>query len=129
MKHAFPSGASHRAAAVILTLTFAVLLLASRLARADAMGVLESFPEAHGIVKGSMVSITLRFNAPVDHAHSTLSLKSEGGVRTLTPRLNGAPNYLYGTAGRLTPGAYEVVWKARSADGRFSSGTIPFTVE
>lgn len=114
----------------LLTATLATVLLPS--ARLDAApassGFIESSPKAHDVVDGSAVAFSLRFEAPVDHSRSTLSLRSSDGVRQLRPRLGSAANYLFGHAGRLAPGTYELAWKARLSGGEVRSGTIPFTV-
>jgi methionine-rich copper-binding protein CopC len=88
-----------------------------------------SHPKAHDVVDGSMVDIVLGFNVPVDHERSTLTLRSGQGDRQLRPRLESAPNYLFGTAGRLVPGAYELEWSAWLSGGQIRSGRIPFTVD
>jgi methionine-rich copper-binding protein CopC len=115
------------AAAAVVILTAMPVGMAR--AQADGMGLISSSPQPHDVVSGSTVSITLRFNAPIDRARSRLTLKSGEDVRTLTPRLSGSPNYLFSSAGRLPPGSYELVSSVRSADGRTTSGTIPFTVK
>jgi methionine-rich copper-binding protein CopC len=75
-----------------------------------------------------MVDIVLGFEVPVDHQRSTLTLRSDQGERELRPRLESAPNYLFGTAGRLVPGTYELDWSAWLSDGQIRSGKLPFTV-
>jgi methionine-rich copper-binding protein CopC len=98
------------------------------LAATASTGVVTSHPKANEIVDGSMVDIVLGFEVPVDHERSTLNLRSGRGDRQLRPRLESAPNYLFGTAGRLVPGAYQLEWTALLSGGQFRSGTIPFTV-
>ena len=50
------------------------------------------------------------------------------GERTTRPSLDSEPNALYARVGRLSPGTYELRWRARAADGHMLSGTIPFQV-
>jgi methionine-rich copper-binding protein CopC len=118
----------------VVATTVAVLMIGPLLfasARAERMStrMVRSYPQANDVLDGSMVDIVLGFEVPVDHERSTLTLRSERGDRELRPRLESAPNYLFGTAGRLVPGAYELDWSAWLADGQVRSGKIPFTVD
>jgi methionine-rich copper-binding protein CopC len=91
-------------------------------------GVVTAYPTANDVVDGSMVQINLGFEVPVNHERSTLTLRSGQGDRQLRPRLESAPNHLFSIVGGLAPGAYELVWEARLANGQIRSGTIPFTI-
>jgi methionine-rich copper-binding protein CopC len=123
------SQTTRRSGVVVTALMIGALLLGTMRAESETMGIIASSPKAHDVVDGSMVSVSLRLDAPVDHERSRLLLKSDQGVRELKPRLGSAPNYLFSIAGHLTPGAYELVWKAQLSDGRTTSGTIPFNVK
>jgi methionine-rich copper-binding protein CopC len=118
-----------RVVAIVATVLIGALSPEIPRAETESTDVVASYPSANVVVDGSMVQISLRFEEPVDHRRSTLTLKSGQGNRQLRPRLNSAPNYLFGEAGGLAPGAYELEWTARLADGRSASGTIPFTVK
>jgi methionine-rich copper-binding protein CopC len=123
------SQTTRRSGVVVTALVIGALLLGTMRAESQPMDTIASSPKAHEVVDGSMVSISLRLDAPVDHERSTLLLKSDQGVRELKPRLESGPKYLFSIVGHLMPGAYELVWKAQLSDGRTTSGTIPFTVK
>ena len=116
-------------AAIVSAMIIGGQPLGSSRAETVSTDVITSSPKANDIVDGTMVDISLVFGAPVDHQRSTLTLRSSQGDRQLRPRLESAPNHLFGVAGHLEPGAYELVWEARLSGGRSSSGTIPFTVK
>jgi methionine-rich copper-binding protein CopC len=115
-------------ASIVAALIIGALPPESSGAETVSTGVVTSYPKANEVVDGSMVDISLSFEAPVDHQRSTLTLRSSQGDRQLRPRLESAPNYLFGVAGRLAPGAYELAWTAWLSGGQIRSGTIPFTV-
>ncbi len=52
------------------------------------------------------------------------------GTRAIRPLLDSAPDVLYGMAGDLAPGRYELRWRVRAAEGGEdrTSGTIGFRV-
>jgi methionine-rich copper-binding protein CopC len=117
------------AALIIAALMIGALPLRTSSAETVSTGIVTAHPKANDVVDGSMVQISLGFEAPVDHERSMLLLKTSRGDRQLKPRLESAPNYLFGIAGHLAPGAYELDWTARFSDGRSSGGAIPFIVE
>ncbi len=90
-----------------------------------------SRPVARAVMDRANTRFFVRFDGPVDHAASTLSVLRDGRVvQTLRPRLESSPDTLYGSGGRLRPGAYELRWTTRPARGReASAGSIPFTVD
>jgi methionine-rich copper-binding protein CopC len=97
---------------------------------APPMGLVSSMPRTGDEIDGRMVAITLRFDAPVDHARSKLTLLGSGGEsRALAPRLGASPNVLYGTAGRLSSGHYRVEFQVRSPNGRLANGDVSFVVK
>jgi methionine-rich copper-binding protein CopC len=116
-------------AAIVAALTIGGLPLGNSRAETESTGVITSYPKPNDIVDGTMVDVALVFQMPVDHQRSTLTLRSSEGDRQLRPRLESAPNYLFGVAGRLPPGPYELFWEARLPGGQSASGTIPFTVK
>jgi methionine-rich copper-binding protein CopC len=77
---------------------------------------------------GSGLAFALRFDQPIDHQHSTLTLVTPRGTKMLRARLDAEPNTLYSTVGQLAPGEYTLRWKARAKDGQMLMGTIPFRV-
>ena len=115
-------------AATITAVTIGALPFGSSGATPVSTGVVTSYPKVNDVVDGPMVQIALGFEVPVDHERSTLTLRSGQGDRQLRPRLESAPNHLFSIVGGLAPGAYELVWEARLANGQIRSGTIPFTI-
>jgi methionine-rich copper-binding protein CopC len=77
---------------------------------------------------GSATSFAIRFDRPVDHARSRLTLVTPQGDRSLQPRLEAEPNTLFSPIGRLEPGGYELRWEAVEPGGAVSRGAIPFRV-
>ena len=112
---------------MIAALTIGLLTL--RIVQPGATGLIESSPKQGEAVKGEAVMVSLRFDEPVDHEDSKLTLKSSKGDRDLKPSLAAGAKYLVGTAGRLEPGEYELVWEAHLANGVTRTGTISFTVQ
>ena len=94
----------------------------------DGMSVVEQTPKPNQVIDGTAVSFLLRFDRPIDHKRSEFVLVTPEGERPIRPRLHSKPNTLYASVGRLPPGTYELRWRARAADGRVLSGTIPFQV-
>jgi methionine-rich copper-binding protein CopC len=95
---------------------------------AQAMSMIEQSPRINHIMDGSAVSFALRFDRPLDHKSSALTVVGPHGSKTLRVRLNAEPNTLYSALGRLEPGDYELRWKARSSSGEMLAGGFPFTV-
>ncbi len=125
MRHARGSG---RARTPIVALAFAVAGLSWSACWARQMSVMGSFPMVNEIMDGRATSFSIRFDGPVDHALSRLTLVTPHGTRALHARLDSAPNTLFTAVGDLPPGSYELRWEARSMDGEISQGTIPFAV-
>lgn len=120
--------AARRAGVLVAALMTGGLMPGAVQTQAESARLIESTPEQDEIVDGTNVLISLLFSVPVDHESSRLTLKSRKSVRHLQPSLEAGAKYLVGNAGRLAPGAYELVWTARLANGQTRSGTIPFTV-
>ena len=108
-----------------------LLLVPVHVGAAEPMRVLEVSPSARAVMDGNRQEFAVRFDAPVDHAGSRLTILNEDGqpVRTLAPRLGASPDTLYAIAGGLPPGAYRLRWEARSRrDGGMTEGTLDFRV-
>lgn len=125
MRHARGSG---RAKAPIMVLAFAVASLSWSACWAGSMNVVGSFPMVNEIMDGRATSFSIRFDGPVDHATSRLTLVTPHGTRALHARLDSEPNTLFTAVGTLPAGRYELRWEARSMDGDVTKGTIPFEV-
>jgi methionine-rich copper-binding protein CopC len=107
-----------------------LLALGAGSARAATMHVMASQPSANAVMAGPAEQFYIRFDGPVDHNGSTLSVLRAGQVLVmLHPRLNSQPNTLYATVGRLPAGDYVLHWRAVSAPDRDATeGDIPFGV-
>lgn len=97
------------------------------LAHAQELRVLESAPKADAVIGGRSSAFYVRFNRPVDHEDSRLSIKKDGRiVEVLHPRLESTPDVLFARAPTLAPGSYKLHWLVGGAP-QFD-GEIPFTV-
>jgi methionine-rich copper-binding protein CopC len=113
---------------LIVALTFAVASLSWSTCWARSMSVVESFPMVDQIMNGRATSFSIRFDGPVDHAASRLTLVTPHGSHSLRARLDSEPNTLFTAVGALPAGSYALRWEARAMDGEVSKGTIPFKV-
>ena len=119
---------SGRAKTPIMALAFAVASLPWSACWAREMNVMGSFPMVNQIMDGRATSFSIRFDGPVDHALSRLTLVTPHGTRALHARLDSEPNTLFTAVGALPVGRYELRWEARAMDGEITKGTIPFEV-
>ena len=92
------------------------------------MSLVEHVPAVTQLMDGNALAFALRFDQPINHYRSTLTLVTPDGASMLRPRLSAQPNTLYSAIGRLMPGAYELRWQAYAASGETWEGTVPFTV-
>jgi methionine-rich copper-binding protein CopC len=108
----------------------AAFLLFVGSAAAATMHVVQSWPSVQAIMDGDQTEFFVRFDGPVDHAGSVLSVMQGGHlVQLLHPRLNTQPNTLYSGVRRLASGAYTLHWATYSfKDHSLSQGTINFRV-
>jgi hypothetical protein len=106
------------------------LLLMPAGASAQSIRVVESTPAANAAIGGQSSAFSVRFDKPVDHAHSVFMIKRGGAVvETLHPRLESAPEVLFARAPTLPKGAYKLHWQVRTlTDVEMVEGEIPFTV-
>ena len=113
-----------------LALVVGAALIASGSAAAATMHVVQSWPAAQAVMYGDQTEFFVRFDGPVDHAGSILSVMQDGHVvQLLHPRLHTQPNTLYSGVRRLAPGAYTLHWAAYSLkDHSLSQGAINFRV-
>jgi methionine-rich copper-binding protein CopC len=120
---------------VTATLLLAVLLaptLPSSRAWARAMMMTDSHPKAQETVDGLNAQYSVRFDGPVDHRQSLLSITGADGkeIRVMHPLLDSAPDFLFASGPRLAGGDYQLHWVVRSIpDGEISSGAVPFKVK
>jgi methionine-rich copper-binding protein CopC len=120
-----------RTIALSVVCALELMLLGDDQARAALMHVMESQPAAEAVMDGGQTEFFIRFDGPVDHAASVLTVLQDGRViQVLHPRLNSRPNTLYSGVSRLAPGAYVLHWMTRSMPDRdVSEGEISFSIK
>jgi len=108
---------------------FAIAFAAS--ATAQDVQVMDSAPKAQAVIGEPGSSFFVRFDRPIDHIHSNLSIWRDGRrVEQLQPRLQSSPDVLFARAPTLPPGEYLLRWTVRTMDGvKVIQGDIPFTVK
>ena len=100
---------------------------AARPASAQDVRVLDSAPRANAVIGRRSSGFYVRFNRPVDHEDSRLTIKQDGRIlEVLHPRLESAPDVLFARAPTLQPGSYTLHWLI-GGEPQFD-GEIPFTV-
>jgi methionine-rich copper-binding protein CopC len=100
-------------------------------ARAQDVSVLDSAPKAKAVIGEPSSEFFVRFDRPIDHIHSRLSIWRDGRlVEHLQPRLESSPDVLFARAPTLPPGEYMLHWTVRTMqDVKVTQGNIPFTVK
>jgi methionine-rich copper-binding protein CopC len=113
---------------VVLTGLFAMVWPA--LAWAQDVQVMDSAPKAKAVIGEPGSSFYVRFDRPIDHIHSSLSIWRDGRVvQRLQPRFQSAPDVLFARAPTLPPGEYMLRWTVRTMEGvKVIEGDIPFTI-
>ena len=108
---------------------FALAFSAS--ATAQDVQVMDSVPKAQAVIGEPGSSFFVRFDRPIDHIHSNLSIWRDGRrVEQLQPRLQSSPDVLFARAPTLPPGEYLLRWTVRTMDGvKVIQGDIPFTIK
>src|SRR5262245_25152664 len=93
--------------------------------------LMESKPQANAVIEGRSSEFFVRFDRPVDHIRSTLSILRDGQViERLQPRLESAPSVLFARAPTLPEGSYQLHWTVHTMAGTdVTEGDIPFTVK
>jgi methionine-rich copper-binding protein CopC len=108
--------------------------LASVAGRSGAAGerlkVVETMPANDATIGQTSADFYVRFNQPVDHIRSLLTVKQNNAVvETLQPRLKSTPNVLYARAPALGPGKYTFNWTVRTIDGQDTlEGAVAFSI-
>ena len=100
-------------------------------AGAQDLSVLDSAPKAKAVIGEPGSSFYVRFDRPIDHIHSSLSIWRDGRlVEQLQPRLQTEPNVLFARAPTLASGEYQLRWTVRTMEGvQVVQGDIPFTIK
>jgi methionine-rich copper-binding protein CopC len=103
----------------------------STAAGAQDVLVLDSAPKAKAVIGEPSSEFFVRFDRPVDHIHSRLSIWRDGQlIEHLQPRLESSPEVLFARAPTLPPGEYMLHWTVRTMqDVKVIEGNIPFTVK
>jgi methionine-rich copper-binding protein CopC len=114
---------------LVLIGLFATVFSAS--AGAQDVSVLDSAPKAKAVIGEPSSEFFVRFDRPIDHIHSRLSIWRDGQlVEHLQPRLESSPEVLFARAPTLAPGQYMLHWAVRTMqDVKVIEGNIPFTVK
>jgi copper resistance protein C len=90
--------------------------------------LMDSSPKADSAVKGSELTISLRFNVRIDGERSRLRLTGpDGTIQTLAPCVQPTADTLQVHVSGLKAGAYKLGWQVLASDGHISSGAVPFT--
>ena len=100
-------------------------------AGAQDVSVVDSAPKAKAVIGEPSSAFFVRFDRPIDHIHSRLSIWCDGQlVEHLQPRLQSSPDVLFARAPTLPPGEYMLHWTVRTMqDVKVTQGDIPFTVK
>ena len=108
---------------------FAIAFSAS--ATAQDVQVMDSAPKAQAVIGEPGSSFFVRFDRPIDHIHSRLSIWRDSRlVEQLQPRLQSSPDVLFARAPTLPPGQYMLRWSVRTMEGvKVIEGDIPFTIK
>ena len=108
---------------------FAIAFAAS--ATAQDVQVMDSAPKAQAVIGEPGSSFFVRFDRPIDHIHSNLSIWRDGRlVEQLQPRLQSSPDVLFARAPTLPTGEYLLRWTVRTMEGvKVIQGDIPFAVK
>ena len=114
---------------LVLIGLFATAFSAS--AAAQGVSVLDSAPKAKAVIGEPSSEFFVRFDRPIDHIHSRLSIWRDGQlVEYLQPRLQSSPDVLFARAPTLPPGQYMLRWTVRTMEGvKVIEGDIPFTIK
>jgi methionine-rich copper-binding protein CopC len=106
----------------------AALVFVSATAFAAPPRPMDSKPRAETIIHGRHSAYVVRFDQPIDHAASRLEIRQgDKIVENLRPRLDSAPDVLFAASETPSAGHYVLYWRARSANGETSEGSIPFS--
>jgi methionine-rich copper-binding protein CopC len=98
-------------------------------AEAAAPQLRESLPASEAIIRSAHAEYVIRFDRPVDHRASRISITADGMVvQTLVPRLGSAVDVLFASGETPPPGRYLLHWETRSPNGEEARGDIPFSV-
>lgn len=106
------------------------MVMACLPAEARTLHVRSSVPAGETIIDGRNMQYVIQFDGQLDHRTSRMEVISNGKVVEALVSLRGSePSTLVAAAPALTPGRYQLHWRATSVpDGDVSEGSIAFTV-
>lgn len=99
-------------------------------AQGEFIAIVDSNPRAQAVIGEPGSNFYVRFDRPIDHEHSSLSIwQGDRLVERLAPRLDSAPEVLFARAPTLPNGVYRLHWAVRTMAGvKVLQGDIAFTV-
>lgn len=107
---------------------FVAVMLGASLASAHAQAVLvASAPAAGAKVSVGEFAFHLRFNSPIDHERSRLTLMHPDGTAEYLVIARGGPPQELNALARLTEGAYVLRWDVLPIGGPAAGGSLNFT--
>ena len=106
------------------------LLATAARAQGEFIAIVDSNPRAQAVIGEPGSNFYVRFDRPIDHEHSNLSIwQGDRLVERLAPRLDSAPEVLFARAPTLPNGVYRLHWAVRTMAGvKVLQGDIAFTV-
>ncbi len=99
---------------------------ASTAAHAQAV-LVASVPASGAKVSAGDFAFHLRFNSPIDHERSRLTLTHPDGSAEYLVIARGGPPQELAALVRLTAGAYMLHWEVLPIGGQITSGSLSFT--
>ena len=116
---------------LLAALSSAPLVVTLAQAQDDYISILDSQPKAQAVIGEPGSAFYVRFDRPIDHEHSNLSIwQGDKLIERLAPRLDAAPEVLFARAPTLPNGTYRLHWAVRTMKGvKVLEGDIAFTVD
>lgn len=100
-------------------------------AQEEWISILDSHPKAQAVIGEPGSSFYVRFDRPIDHERSNLSIwQGDRLIERMAPRLDSAPDVLFAQAPTMPNGTYRLHWAVRTLAGvKVLQGDIAFTVD
>lgn len=100
-------------------------------AQDESISILDSHPRAQAVIGEPSSAFFVRFDRPIDHERSNLSIwQGDRLIERLPPRLDSAPDVLFARAPTLPNGSYRLHWAVRTMVGvKVLEGDIGFVVD
>ena len=116
---------------VLAGLASAPLVVHAAGAQDDTIGILDSHPRAQAVIGEPGSSFYVRFDRPIDHERSNLSIwQGDRLIERLAVRLDSAPAVLFARAPTMPNGSYRLHWAVRTLAGvKVLEGDIAFVVD